>query len=159
MRNSKFLILAILVSCSNAVFASEAKKDEPPILVTLTRDAAIDLPRVIDTANREFLRVRIAWMKEHIARNEARFTIRIRHELQAWEKALADLKDTGKVFAGCQYVTISEEPDRFVVAYYESTTMDQFICILSKKDYSPLPRVEAQRRFAWNASQTHVVVE
>jgi hypothetical protein len=66
------------------------------------------------------LKSRIAEIRGHIDGNEERNTARLRQDLQSWEKAFSELRPTGKIFAGAVAVTVFEETDRFVVAYYDN---------------------------------------
>lgn len=131
----------------------------PPILITALRDTKYDLARICDAANREFMRSTVARLREIVEHNDPVRTGRIAAELAAAEKHLASLKDTGKPFGGCEYVTIFEERDTFVVSYYASDTWDQFVCVLNKSDYSPRPRAEAERRQSVNATQLKLIVQ
>ena len=57
------------------------------------------------------------------------------------------------------YATVFEADDKFVVAYFDSMSIDHFVCLVSKKDYSPLPTVEAKTWIASNLSQKDLIVE
>ena len=129
---------------------------DTPLLVVVRRDTRFDIGRLLDAANREFVRRRIATIKTYIKGDEEGTNARIRQELRAWEKGFSEMKPTGKVLPGCQYVTIFEEPDCFVVAYFDNSTTDHFVCSLSKNDYSPLPKSDPTSRKAMNLTQKTV---
>jgi hypothetical protein len=123
------------------------------VLVVLHRDSAVELGKLIDATNREFMKSRIAEIKGFVKGDDE--NERLRQELHAWEKALAELKPTGKILGGAA-VTIFEEEDCFTVAYFDNSRMEHFVCSFSKKGYTPLTGVE---RRAFNTSQKEVIYD
>jgi hypothetical protein len=145
-----------LIQKNNEQQAAERQSaiDAVPVFTVLRRGSTLDLGRLLDAANREYLKSRIVELKSMIEGHEESGTGRARKELQTWENALADLKPTGKVLGGIA-ATIFEERDRFVVAYFESTRMEHFVCCLGKDAFTPLPRPELS---AFNATQKEVLI-
>lgn len=133
----------------------EREKPEPPIIINRQFGSQIDLVRTIQAVNREFVIERIAELKRDIAANEEKFNAWSRRELKHWETALANSNDHRKPWAG-GYVTIHEESDRYVVAYF-SSNYAPFVCQVSKKDYSPLPRAEALKREAFHTTMRQII--
>ena len=61
-------------------------------------------------------------------------------------------KPTGKVLPGVQ-MTIYEETDCFVVAYFGDNRRDQFVCAFSKETYAPLEKPGESSRWAYDPKQ------
>lgn len=131
--------------------------DAVPIFVVLREGSNVGIERLLDSANREYIRHGIAKLKRMIDPDTDPKS-RLHAGLRQWEKALSELKPTGKVLGGVG-VTIFEEPDCLVVAYFDNFRWEHFVCVLNKEDYSPLPSSDQVRRRAFNAAQKSVVVE
>jgi hypothetical protein len=155
----RVLALLALVPVRSTCSAAEREVPETPLLLVVRRDSQFDIGRVFDAANRDYIRRRIEVLKEDIERNEAELTMHSRKELPRLEKALAELKDTGKPLPGGRYVTVFEEDEVFVVSYFESTTTDHFVSLIRKKDYSPRTAAEARRWSASHLNQKEVIVQ
>jgi hypothetical protein len=134
----KLIALLCLSSFSVGLAAAPSSPEKPSILVVgRLGEKQFDLTRLLHASGCEYQRQRIKWLEQLIERNPESDNTEEKKWLEHHKAGLAFLLETKKAWRGEYTVTIFENADRFIVAYFSrEESGNAFVCSLSKDDYT-----------------------